>query len=164
MEQTSLIPIENESVSEVVNEEYREIIPLERMIGLRQKGLSYSEIGAIVGCSKENVFVRLRAHVNDIEALKDFKENRADTFALYQRKILKTVDEATIKKAPLAARTLAIAQLYDKERLERGETTQNIGYADYSKALEQVIRDRQRLEAELGLDRAGNGLDETMSE
>jgi hypothetical protein len=42
--------------------------------------------------------------------------------------------------------------LYDKERLERGQTTENVGYLDYNRALDQVIKERERLQDELGID------------
>ena len=55
-----------------------------------------------------------------------FKKNRADIFAGMQDKLLSSIDEQDIKKAPLGSRIFAACQIYDKERLERGQSTANI--------------------------------------
>ena len=56
----------------------------------------------------------------------EFKENRADIFAGVQDKLLASITEEDIKKTPLGSRILAACQIYDKERLERGQSTANI--------------------------------------
>ena len=50
----------------------------------------------------------------------EFKENRADIFAGLQSRLLSSISEQDIQKTPVGSRVLAAAQLYDKERLERG--------------------------------------------
>ncbi len=61
------------------------------------------------------------------ETVKDYKNNRADILTGLQHRIIKSITEQDIQKAPLAARMMAIGISFDKERLERGQTTQNIG-------------------------------------
>lgn len=56
----------------------------------------------------------------------DYKSNRADIFAGLQHRLLQSITDEDIKKAPIGSRVLAAAQIYDKERLERGESTQNL--------------------------------------
>jgi hypothetical protein len=58
--------------------------------------------------------------------VRDYKNNRADILTGLQHRIIKSITEQDIQKAPLAARMMAIGISYDKERLERGQSTNNI--------------------------------------
>jgi len=127
-------------------------IPLEKIIKLRSKGLSLKEVANVLGCSEANISLRLKDHLDDLDALDDFKQVRGDTLALYQRKLLKSLSSGDIQKASPYQRVGMFGILYDKERLERGQTTENIGYMDYNRALDQVIKERERLQDELGID------------
>jgi len=127
-------------------------ISLEKILHLRSKGLSLKDIAGACGCSEANVSLRLKDHNEDIEALDDFKAIKGDTLAIYQRKLLNSLSNADIQKASPYQRVGMFGILYDKERLERGQTTENIGYMDYNRALEQVMAERNKLQAELGLD------------
>ena len=96
------------------------------LIELRLKGLTYEEIAKVVGCHLSNVQVRLRRVDFELNGLKTFKASKGDILALYQRKLLSSISDADIKEAPLGSRVLAACQLYDKERLERGQSTSNV--------------------------------------
>ena len=50
-----------------------------------------------------------------------YKRNRADILAGLQHRIISSITDEDIQKAPMGSRVLAAAQLYDKERLERGQ-------------------------------------------
>lgn len=56
----------------------------------------------------------------------DYKQHRADILAGLQSRLIESITQADIQKAPVGSRVLAAAQLYDKERLERGQSTANI--------------------------------------
>ena len=127
-------------------------IPLEKIIKLRSKGLSLKEVANVLGCSEANISLRLKDHLDDLDALDDFKQVRGDTLALYQRKLINSLNTGDIQKASPYQRVGMFGILYDKERLERGQTTENIGYMDYNQALDQVMRERERLQDELGID------------
>ena len=127
-------------------------ISLEKMLSLRAKGLSLEDIAGACGCSIANVSIRLKDHMEDIEALEDFKSSKGDTLALYQRKLLNSLNNADIQKASPYQRVGMFGILYDKERLERNQMTEIIGYMDYNRALDQVMAERSRLQEELGLD------------
>ena len=99
-------------------------IPVETILALHKKKLSCSQIAAIVGCSPQNIQQRLAS--DGISILRAHKDNRADLQALTGAKILRTIDENTIKKASLLQRLSSYGILYDKERLERDLSTQNI--------------------------------------
>jgi hypothetical protein len=100
-------------------------IPLSKMIEYRKKGLTYQEIGDLLGCSKVNVWERLQPFSYEIDNLNNYKDERADTLALYQQVMLSGITEDKVKKAHISHLTTAFGILYDKERLERGLSTDN---------------------------------------
>lgn len=87
--------------------------------------LSYGKIAAIQGVSKQAIHQALQ-DLLPTEETKIYRANRADIISNLQAKIIKSIDDEDIKKAPFGSRILAYAQLYDKERLERGQSTTNI--------------------------------------
>ena len=92
--------------------------------------LTVNQGARLLGCSKQNIYL----HLNKIgltwsgitRKLKSFKENRADILALKQSVCL---DNLTAEKAEKSSnRDLAVTFgiLYEKERLDRGESTANV--------------------------------------
>lgn len=61
------------------------------------------------------------------ENLDSFKANRADVFAGIQEMVARSLNEEDIKKSSIRDRTILLGTLYDKERLERGQSTANVG-------------------------------------
>ncbi len=113
-------------------------IPLSRIIELRNKQLTYEEIGQIVGCTRQNIAQRLQPVMQDVEGLPAWKENRADVLAVYQHKLLNSLTSEELQKASPYQKVGMFGILYDKERLERGQSTANVSYADIVKAREQA--------------------------
>jgi hypothetical protein len=72
----------------------------------------------------------------------EYRKHRADILAGLQHKILSSLTEGDIKDASALQRVTAAGILYDKERLETGKTTANIG------TLIARIQDIQREEAD----------------
>jgi hypothetical protein len=58
--------------------------------------------------------------------IQDYKSNRVDILAGVQHRLISSITDEDIKKAPLGSRILAACQLYDKERLESGLSTGNL--------------------------------------
>ncbi len=114
-------------------------IPIESLIEYANKGLSYPEIGKLVGCSPENVCQRFKAIDYTPERLKDFKKNRADILAHLQSKLINNISEDDVQKAPLGTKVLAMCQLYDKERLERGQSTEIVDVQSISMDINELI-------------------------
>ena len=85
---------------------------------------SAAEIARTLNLSEQAVYQSLNRHGIKPKRLESFKQHRADILAAFQQKILKHVDEDRLKKAPAGSLILAACQLYDKERLERGQATQ----------------------------------------
>jgi hypothetical protein len=109
-------------------------IDVQKALKLRLQGNSFSEIGAVFGVSPQAVEQRLDgfkeflAGITDIGQLESYAEERKSILNAAEMTLLRSVlDEEAIKKAPLAARTMAFGVLYDKRRLEEGKSTENLG-------------------------------------
>ena len=116
-------------------------IPKSDIIALKLAGLNTRQIAETLGCSKTNIHNRLKQYEPEIKGLKVYKDHRADIFALEQKRLLDSIDDKDIKKTPIAARMTSFGILYDKERLERGESTENIAHIH---KVAKGIRDRMR--------------------
>lgn len=101
-------------------------IPIATLFEWRKKGLTYSQIGKQVGCSKSNVIQRLHYHGLADNSIRHFIDNRGDVFAWIQSRLLFSLTDADIKKMQARDRIVSAGILYDKERLERGQSTGNI--------------------------------------
>ncbi len=88
--------------------------------------LTTREIAAVAKCSHVNVIETLKRYGIERQPTEDFINHRADVFAGLQHRILKSITDEDIEKSPLGSRVLAVAQIYDKERLERGQSTDNV--------------------------------------
>ena len=114
--------------------------------------LSYRRIAKIQGVTTQAVHQRLRPLL-PTEQTEIYKNNRADIFANAQLKILTQLDLPRLKKAALRDLVISAGILYDKERLERGLSSQNISYqaiTDQLKAIDEEEAGLRRQLAELG--------------
>lgn len=116
----------------------RPIIPIEDIIEYRNKGLSYQDIAALVGCSKQNVQERLEVCGYNPARLKNFTKNRADLLAHIQSELLNSLTPAAINDMYPHQRVISAAILYDKERLERGKSTSNINVVEVTGTIQEL--------------------------
>ncbi len=110
--------------------------------------LSYRKIAAIQQVDPSSI-LRAIQPLLPTQATEIFKENRADVFAEFQRKSLSHCTPSKFKKAGLRDLVVGTGILYDKERLERGLSTENVSYhglIEQSKSIDEQI---QRLERDL---------------
>ena len=124
-------------------------IPIESIIEYRLKGLSTRDIAALVGCSHVNVVKRLQRHCDDVDLLPMHKKHRADILTLSGKKLLQSVTDGTIKEMSGLQRITAYGILYDKERLERGQSTANVSIHDIDRSLSTAAEEIERLRLEL---------------
>jgi len=110
----------------------QDIIPLAILIDMhvRQK-MPIMLIAKTLNISHSNVCDRLRKA--GIQALEAFRMHRADILALEQQRILSHITDADIKRAGIKDKAVSIGILYDKERLDRGQSTSILSYADITK-------------------------------
>ena len=127
----------------------REIIPIEDIIEYRNKGLSYQDIADLVGCSKPNVIERLQTCGYDPKRLKNFTKNRADMLAHLQSELLNSLTPEAINDIPAHHRMLAMGILYDKERLERGKSSQNISIVEITGSIQELQDQADKLRQSL---------------
>ena len=107
---------------------------------LANRGMTNPEIAKITGVASSTVYRFLSQTIPEREALEHFKAGRADVFASLslkslelQEKIVETFDDRIIsaltpsqKSGLLMTLNVQAGTLFDKERLERGKSTNNI--------------------------------------
>jgi transposase len=126
------------------------VIHLPRAIDLLSKGLSYEEVSKIFNVSRPALIQQVNKYFIDGVELNIYKTYRADILASKQMQILKSLTEEDIQKASPYQKVGMFGILYDKERLERGQSTQNIAYADMNRELKDLDKEILQLESELG--------------
>ncbi len=126
-------------------------IPIESIIELRKKSLSTRQIAKILGCDHSNIVRRLNAYKAELQGIEPFKRNRADIFALVQAKIINNITDNDIAKASLLQKATSVAVLYDKERLERGQSTENIAYSSTITRIDDRSSEITKLKQLLGI-------------
>ncbi len=128
-------------------------IPIADIIEFKAKGLTHQQIADLVGCSKTNVTERLQTVTQEIDSVKNFKKHRADTFAVIGHRLINSLTPEVIKEMSGLQMMTAAGIAYDKERLERDLSTENVSHdvligtaSDKRKAYEEAVR--MRLEGE----------------
>jgi IS30 family transposase len=121
-----------------------------KVLELAQHGMSTTDIAQHQGVAPSTVWRFLQQSEPERQALEQFKTGRADVLARLHAKaldvkerILDTMDDAVIKGMTISQKNGALIALncvqgtiYDKERLERGESTQNLS------VLSKLLRSR----------------------
>jgi IS30 family transposase len=104
-----------------------------------KRGMSHSEIAKQQGVNKSTVLRFLQQRQPERQALEHFKTHRADVLAQLQRKsldaqerIIDTLDDGVIKALTPSQKSSFLLSLnittgtsFDKERLQRGQSTSN---------------------------------------
>ena len=126
-------------------------IPIESIIEYRRKGLTTREIAAILNCSHTNIVERLQTVSDEIDTLPDYKKHRADILAIRGRRVLNNITNEKLEKATAYQLTGMFGIINQHERLERGESTSNVGFADYTKKISDIDKEIEALEAEVGI-------------
>jgi hypothetical protein len=101
-------------------------IPDSQIIELVNKDLTDEKIAIILKCDRANITRRRNSLGITRQSLKAYKENRADLLAVHQARFLNKITDNDIRNAPLQSKIWAFGVLYDKERLERGQSTSNV--------------------------------------
>lgn len=93
------------------------------------KGLTFAEAGKILGISAQAVHERCQRHnIMSSKALDRFESNEIPILANIRANCLNTLDEETIEKASALQRMTLYAIAFDKSRLLKGESTENISH------------------------------------
>lgn len=138
------LPIDDQDLPEERNAYHP--APLEYLISLRRKGLSHDQIAAICKVSRSAITQRISKADQAIRMTEVFCEDRANILAWYQQRILKHLTEQKLRKASARDLVISMGVLFDKERLQRGQSTANIAYADMVKAYQAKVNELKELE------------------
>ena len=127
-------------------------IPISTIIELMEvKGLNQSQTAKVLGCSKPNISNRLKQLDYVPGYLKSFKDNRADVLSALQAQIVKHITPEKLQKASAYQLTGMMSLLHNQERLERGQSTENIAYADMAKQQAIVKNNIKAFEYKYGI-------------
>lgn len=126
-------------------------IPIEVILAMREEGMGVKEIARELGVSHQNISKRLKKVQKDVKRFDRWKKYKADVLAWKQKEILDNLTEEDIKKASVREKAVLFGVLYDKERLERGKSTQNISIAHFDAELAKLEEEERRLKKELGI-------------
>jgi transcriptional regulator with XRE-family HTH domain len=108
--------------------------PIEYLMTLRRKGLSHRQIAELIHVERSAVTQRLSGVDEAIKWTDEYTKDRALIFAYYQRHLLAFLTPTKLRKASARDLIVGMGILYDKERLETGQSTANIAYADILQA------------------------------
>lgn len=119
----------NDALAVVDNKTRANKISNETILQLRKDGHTLQQIADMYGITWQSVQKRLGTITNWVSQIKGcepFKKNRADVLASIQEQALSHITPEKLEacSAPQLITVAGIA--YDKERLERGQSTQNI--------------------------------------
>ena len=98
----------------------RKVYTVEEIADLKKKGLTLKEIGQIVGCTKQAISQRLKAHGVEVERAERFVKDRVGLIQRTEKMILDSINPAVIAKAGLRDRMVSLGIALDKEFLLEG--------------------------------------------
>ena len=111
-------------------------------------GLNYPQIAKIQGVSTQAIHKKLQ-HFLPTQDTEEYKDKRADILAHTQLKLITQIDSKRLKKAQLRDLVVSAGILYDKERLERGQSTTNVDVHLERADLKTLEAEKRRVREEL---------------
>lgn len=86
--------------------------------------LNTVEIATLCNTDHSHVVKTLQRYGIDYGVVPDYEKHRAQIFSGMQHRLLSSITDEDIQKTPAIQRLTGAAILYDKERLERGQSTE----------------------------------------
>jgi len=127
---------------------------------LYRKGYrSPTSMAEAVGCTVGNAGNQISRYITDFEGVNDYRENRSSILADKQRILIKSITDAEVKEMNVRDRVVAFGILYDKERLENGQSTQNVAslHSIADRAIKAVSAANPPVKDNLGIDTVQSG-------
>ena len=106
----------------------------------------------LLDCSESTIAYHCRKlKISSQKDLEAYKHNRADILAMKQAEMTSSITDEKLKKANMRDLVWSFGVLYDKERLERGQSTGNLAIIvdDLSATDQDVLRKLARLAPEM---------------
>lgn len=97
-----------------------------KVFELKGRGLSHAQIGKLLGCSHQNITRMVKCYGAELEGLDDFKANKGDFILAKQKQLLEGITAKKIDKMSGKDLAISFGVIFDKYRLETGESTANI--------------------------------------
>lgn len=108
--------------------------------------LSTREVAAIADTTHAHVVITLKRYGIPDGVIADFESHQVNILTGIQHRLLSSITDEDIKKTPLGSRILGFAQIFDKIRLLRGESTENVGLMVGSlKQLQEMRRNKKSI-------------------
>jgi predicted DNA-binding protein YlxM (UPF0122 family) len=125
-------------------------IDIEEALKLRIKhSLSFEEIGKRFDCSAQAVQQRLSkflAILKDPDELEAYEQNKSSILSSIEIELLqKMLDPETLQKASLNNAAYTFQQVFNANRLTKGESTENISIAQLDLSLEHLRKRKAEL-------------------
>mgnify|MGYP001565151747 FL=1 len=99
--------------------------PYELIYDYRKRGLTMPQIAQLCHVHESAIYRMIERH-GDVEDVERWKTHRADIMSAKQRELLSHITPDRIKKMNPRDMVVSFGILYDKERLERGLSTDNV--------------------------------------
>jgi hypothetical protein len=126
---------------------------LAKAVLLKLKGNTLVDISRVLGvrlATTQYHFNKLTHAFQDPELLKLYEKNRIAFLQSLQMTLgVEIFDKAKLKKASVNNLAYAFSQFYNAERLELGQSTSNIAYADMVKAQRDDMERLKELKAKI---------------
>jgi len=125
---------------------------LAKAVLLKLKGNTLVDISKLLGvrlATTQYHFNKLTHAFQNPELLKLYEKNRVAFLQSLQMTLgVEIFDKAKLKKASINNLAYAFSQFYNAERLESGQSTSNIAYADMVAQRHKVLEDLRKLDEE----------------
>lgn len=106
---------------------------------LLAKGCSHGQVAKICGVSRQAISSLVKNHALDPEAVAHFRKHKGAIMDAMQARLIGSITDSDVARMPPRDRILAFGILYDKTRLEKGESTSNISL--FSRAVIEACSD-----------------------
>lgn len=120
----------------------------------RIKGLSYREIGELMGVSKQAIHQAIKKFEKILlpkEQLDVYRDKKTEILDSVEFELMnEMLDSEKRKKASLNNVAYSLGTLHGINRLEKGQSTSNISFQDMSNTLAEIQAERKQLEEALG--------------
>ena len=124
-------------------------IPLALVIAELKSGKTVKQIATTYDVTPETVWGMMRRQGFSIRSLQAYQATKADLLAFRQSQVLEAMDHEKITQASLRDQATTFNILHNAERLERGQSTNNINVASLNMELAEVERQIEELESKM---------------
>ncbi len=132
-----------------------------KAIDLRSRGLTLQEIGDHFNVTRQAVHAMFKRHVPYIEVVDEIRSARSNILTAKGIELLLSLTPEDIKRMPPGSRAMAFGILFDKERLERDQSTENVSIHEIEDKYNTKLLERQAMERKAGVEVSNNLIDDS---